>query len=107
MYERYCKIRDSKKLKDTDVATMSGVPKSTFSDWKAGRYKPKLEKLTKIANALEISVDELTGIKHNAKTQTITIPEKKITEEEDILLCAFHNADELHKKMVLELLGIK
>ena len=52
MYERYCEIWDSKKLKDSDVARLSGVTKSTFSDWKAGRYEPKDEKLEKIAEVL-------------------------------------------------------
>lgn len=52
MYARYCKIRDSKGLKDSDVARLSGVTKSTFSDWKAGRYEPKDEKLEKIAKVL-------------------------------------------------------
>lgn len=34
MYERYCKLRDSKGLNDSEVAKYGGFPKSTFSDWK-------------------------------------------------------------------------
>lgn len=34
MYERYCKLRDSKGLNDAEVAKYGGFPKSTFSDWK-------------------------------------------------------------------------
>ena len=37
MYEIYCKLRDSKGMKDADVAKATGITKSTFSDWKNGR----------------------------------------------------------------------
>lgn len=59
MYERYCELRDNLGYKDADVVRLSGVTKSTFSDWKAGRSVPKREKLEKIANALNVSIDYL------------------------------------------------
>lgn len=58
-YERYCNLRDKKKYKDSDVAKGTGLPKSTFSDWKAGRYIPKQEKLKKIADYFGVTVDYL------------------------------------------------
>lgn len=61
IYERYCTIRDSKGLKDSHVAAMANIGKSTFSDWKSGRSVPKQEKLTKIANALDVTLDYLTN----------------------------------------------
>lgn len=57
VYERYCKIRDRFNYKDADVAKGANITKSTFSDWKAGRYVPKQEKLQKIADFLGISVE--------------------------------------------------
>lgn len=60
-YENYCRIRDSKKLKDSNIATLTGIAKSTLSDWKAGRSQPKTDKLSKIAEVLEVSVDYLLG----------------------------------------------
>ena len=50
MYEIYCKLRDLKGMKDSDVARETGISKSTFSDWKSGRSNPKDEKLRKILN---------------------------------------------------------
>ena len=47
MYDIYCRLRDDKKLKDSDVAKATGITKSTFSDWKTGRSKPKQDKLQK------------------------------------------------------------
>lgn len=58
-YENYCLIRDKKGYKDSEIATGSGVTKSTLSDWKAGRYTPKTEKLQKIADFLGVSVEYL------------------------------------------------
>lgn len=60
MYEIYCKLRDANKCKDSDVAKATGITKSTFSDWKSGRSKPKDEKLRKIAEYFGVSVEYLT-----------------------------------------------
>lgn len=61
MYENYCKIRDLKRLKDSDVSKGANVSKSTFSDWKSGRSLPGRDKVLKIAKFLEVSVEELLG----------------------------------------------
>ena len=60
-YELYAKIRDAKGLRDSDVAKMTGISSGTISDWKKGRYDLKTEKLIKIADALGVSVDLLSG----------------------------------------------
>jgi len=59
MYEIYCTLRDSRGLKDSDVAKATGITKSTFSDWKNGRSKPKDEKLLKIADFFDVTLDYL------------------------------------------------
>lgn len=59
MYEIYCKLRDEKGVKDADVAKATGITKSTFSDWKNGRSKPKDEKLLKIAEYFDVTLDYL------------------------------------------------
>ena len=60
-YERYTKYRDAKNMKDGEVARKANIPPSTFSDWKSGRCAPKLEKMQKIADALEVDYYELVG----------------------------------------------
>ena len=59
MYERYCKLRDERGLKDATVARETGVNKSTFTDWKTGRSAPKKDKLQKIADYFGVSVEYL------------------------------------------------
>lgn len=81
IYERYCMIRDSKGLKDSNVATMTQIGKSTFSDWKSGRSTPKQEKLSKIANALDVSLDYLTnGDELKEESKLTRRDTKEITE---------------------------
>ena len=58
-YESYCKIRDMKGYKDSHVATATGIGKSTFSDWKSGRSKPKNDKLQLIADFFGVSLEYL------------------------------------------------
>lgn len=60
-YEKYCKLRDAKNMKDSNVAALTGIGKSTFSDWKSGRSKPKNDKLQKIADCLGVSIDYFTS----------------------------------------------
>lgn len=58
MYAKYVKLRDSKGMTDAEVSRLSGVPKSTFTDWKSGRSNPKIEKLIKITNALGVTIED-------------------------------------------------
>jgi transcriptional regulator with XRE-family HTH domain len=59
MYEVYCKLRDERGEKDATVSNNTGIPKSTFSDWKSGRSKPKTDKLQKIADYFGVTIEYL------------------------------------------------
>ena len=59
MYERYVELRNQKGVPDYRVAKDTGIPKSTFSDWKSGRSKPKIAKLKILAGYFDVAVDEL------------------------------------------------
>ena len=59
MYEFYAKLRDKRGLKDSDVARLACISKSTFSDWKAGRSKPGLKKIQKISKFLGVAMEDL------------------------------------------------
>ena len=58
-YTRYAEIRDERGVTDYQVAKETGIPKSTFSDWKNNRSKPKVDKLQKIAEYLKVSILKL------------------------------------------------
>ena len=57
MYEKYCLLRDKKGVTDYRVAEETGITKSTFSDWKTGRSKPKFDKLMILAKYFDVPVE--------------------------------------------------
>ena len=65
MYEIYCKLKNLRGCKDSDVARVTGITRSTFSDWKKGKSTPKQDKLQKIAEYFNVSVDYLIGATDN------------------------------------------
>lgn len=90
-YLRYCEIRDLRGFKDANVAFGTGINKSVFSEWKNGKSQPKADKLKKIADFLDTTIDYiLTGDTLTAEG-TYTNPEteklaREIYENPDLRL---------------------
>ena len=61
MYEKYLELLEEKNCRNIDVSKATGIPPSTFSDWKKGKSSPKLDKLKKIADYFNVQVEYLTG----------------------------------------------
>lgn len=57
MYDKYVKLRDEAGVTDYRVAVETNIPKSTFSDWKSGRSKPKVDKLKILADYFGVSIE--------------------------------------------------
>jgi repressor LexA len=57
MYGKYARLRDQKGVTDYRVARDTGITQSTFSDWRAGRSKPKTDKLLKLAEYFGVSIE--------------------------------------------------
>ena len=70
MYEVYAKLRDEKGVTDYQVAKEIGIPRSTFSGWKNGVYKPKRDKLQKIADYFNVSAEYMLTGKDTPKEST-------------------------------------
>jgi len=84
MYEIFEQLLKKRKITPYRVSKETGVPQSTLSDWKRGRSVPKTEKLQKIADYLNVSVDYLLG--NEQKGRASSLDEKK---PEDITLDDF------------------
>ena len=65
MYKKYVRLRDSLGVTDYRVASDTGIPKSTFSDWKSGRSVPKINKLQKIATYFGVVIEALLEDEEN------------------------------------------
>ncbi len=57
MYRKYMKLRDDKGVTDYRVSEDTGITKSTFSDWKSGRSKPKADKLKILADYFGVGIE--------------------------------------------------
>lgn len=58
-YEKYVKLRDERGLTDYQVSKQTGISSATLSEWKSGRYVPKIDKIIKIADLFDVSLDSL------------------------------------------------
>ncbi len=61
MYSRFKELCEKNGCTAADVARATGLYRSTFSDWKSGRCKPKADKLKKIADYFGVPMDYLMG----------------------------------------------
>lgn len=59
-YEALC---SEKGVTSYRVAVDTGIPASTFSDWKSGRSKPKIDKLLRIAEYLGVDIRDLMEVR--------------------------------------------
>ena len=79
MYEIFAELLKEKGLKAADVTRATGIKSPVFSEWKKGKSKPNTEKMIKIANFLDVSVEYLTTGKEssNKKEQGLTQRDEK------------------------------
>lgn len=57
MYKKYAALRDKANVTDYRVASDTGITKSTSTDWKTGRSKPKFDKLLLLAKYFDVPVE--------------------------------------------------
>jgi transcriptional regulator with XRE-family HTH domain len=82
-YDRYVALRDDKGVKDATVARETGIPRSTFTEWKTGRSKPGLEKMKKLADYFGVSVEYLaTGKAHYIDDDVLRIAQQLMVDED-------------------------
>ena len=87
MYEIYQRLLDERGLKNADIARATGISNMILSDWKRGKNVPKYDKMKKIAEYLNVSVDYLmTGkgvgiiVEKADKDSELLFMEKRIKE---------------------------
>lgn len=61
MYSRFEQMLQEKGLTAYKVSKSTGIAQATFSDWKNGKSVPKLNKMIKIAEFLEVPLEWLQG----------------------------------------------
>ncbi|MCI6812624.1 MAG: helix-turn-helix domain-containing protein [Lachnospiraceae bacterium] len=57
MYQKFAELLIEKGITAYQVSKETGIPNSTLSDWKAGRSKPKTEKLKILADYFGVTIE--------------------------------------------------
>lgn len=57
MYQKFAELLIKKGITAYQVSKETGIPNSTLSDWKAGRSKPKTEKLKILADYFGVTIE--------------------------------------------------
>lgn len=61
MYERFAQLLQENGVTPYRIAKDTGITQATLSDWKKGRSTPKQDKMQKIADYFNVSIEWLTG----------------------------------------------
>ncbi len=73
MYEIFEQLCEEKGVTAYRVCKSTGITTATISNWKAGRYTPKQEKMQKIADYFDVSLEYLmTGKEADRKEAELT-----------------------------------
>lgn len=57
MYERFEKLLKKNKITAYQVAKDTGLSPTMFSEWKSGKANPKADKLMKLADYFNVSIE--------------------------------------------------
>lgn len=65
--ERIKRIRESKGMSQKDLASKCGIIYQTIGKYERGILNPKLATIMEIANALDVEIDDILGLKATRK----------------------------------------
>lgn len=104
MYDVYEKLRNEKGLSNAEVSRATGVSTATLSQWKTGRYTPKMDKLEKIASFLSVPVEYLVTGRLPSMDSEVARMAEYIIENETVRLIVegIRGLDEKERAWVLE-----
>ena len=57
MYKKFEKLLKERGLTAYRVSQDTGIPTASFSNWKAGLYSPKADKLLKLAEYFQVPIE--------------------------------------------------
>lgn len=90
MYDIFEKLCNEKGVTPYRVCKETGLTTSTISNWKAGRYTPKQDKMQKIADYFGVSIDYLVSGEEKEETNGYYLNEEtarlaqEMFEDEDM-----------------------
>lgn len=92
MYDVFVQLCQRDNVTPYVVSKATKIPASTFTDWKNGRSTPKMEKLQKIADFFNVSVEYLITGSATGDVPTLEIWQSQ--EEDPVFM--YHRAEAIH-----------
>ena len=102
---RLQEILKIKKIKQADLARMTGISRGAISNYVLGRYEPKSDIINKFAKALNCSEMWLWGYDVPMMKQSPST-EISLTEGEEMLLDLFRQIPSDKQALVLEMIRV-
>jgi transcriptional regulator with XRE-family HTH domain len=59
VYKRFCDLLNTFQVKPSDISRATGISPTVFSEWKKGKARPKADKLQKIADYFNVTMEYL------------------------------------------------
>lgn len=97
MYDIFEKLCEQNKVTPYRVCKETGITTATISNWKAGRYVPKQDKMKKIADYFKVSVDYLMLGKEDVseeESKLTTRDRRDIAKDLDRIMGEIANEDD-------------
>ena len=73
--ERLRLLRSARGLKQNRLAELLGIPPRSYNRWERGTYVPHVDMLVRLADILQVSMDELIGRTDTTSEPVIRNPE--------------------------------
>ena len=86
----------------TDLANMTGLPRSTISSYINRKSNPSIIQLKLLADCFNVSIDYLVGREDDFGNVTVAGAGAELTSEEQTLLSCYRVMTEAEKRAVLD-----
>lgn len=108
MWEIFEKLIKEKGLTAYKVSQATGIGRSTFTDWKNGRSIPGTDKLIKIAEYLEVSVEYLKTGKESVNIERAQIDVQLARQQKRIkeYMLKFANLSDDKRNQIMSLIDM-
>ena len=93
-----------RNMKQADLCRLANIPKSSVSLYLRGAYKPKQDKIYKMANVLNVSETWLMGYDvPMERNESIPSNSSELTNSEKIMLDLFRRIPESQQAVLIEM----
>ena len=106
--KRIVKAMSLRDMKQVDLCTITGIPKSAMSQYIKGSFEPKQDRVFLMAKALNVSEAWLMGydVPMEKEQKNISTNELPLTDGEKMMLELFRKIPEEHQPQALEMLRV-